>query len=163
MKSAGVIYLDWRWWKKMNGLPTFLLNYPCLYIAMKYFLLVFSFKTSCLREVGGELGKLSLKTVFINWKMVWKKIYVWWKCSLVIIHMGRIFLELKSFWRKESHKYTNCFILIFNSIQKCYRELNTKSIDFWKPHLNFIIVGIFIETCSINDWFISMLFCWTHV
>lgn len=50
----------------MNGLPTFLLNYTCLYIAMKYFLLVFSLKTSCLREVGGELGKLSLKTVFIN-------------------------------------------------------------------------------------------------
>ena len=50
----------------MNGLPTFLLNYTCLYIAMKYFLLVFSLKTSCLRKVGGELGKLSLKTVFIN-------------------------------------------------------------------------------------------------
>lgn len=36
----------------------------------------FSLKTSCLRKLGGELGKLSLKTVSLTEKWCEEKIYV---------------------------------------------------------------------------------------
>lgn len=51
--------------------------------------------------------------------------------------MGCISPQSKHFWRKESHKYTNCFILCLDSIPKCYREFNIRNAGFGRPHLHF--------------------------